>query len=100
MTTQQNIEDAVAAAEWGKPSAAKRGRNPAFPYVPVVVYPARTANLAQGRAYSTREEAVAFCQKHIEHCKQITIARLAEPRNRALREQYGLPRDILTSKEG
>ena len=94
MSFQQQIEASVEAAEWGKPGAVKRGRNPAFPYVPVVIYPTRTANLTQGKAYGTRDEAIAFCQKYIEHCKRVTILQLAEPRNRALRSQYGLPREI------
>jgi hypothetical protein len=71
-----------------KASAAKRGRNPRFPYVAVVTsgghYDAddkwverRTHNTNTRNAYATREEAVAFAQKWIDHAKATWAAQEA-----------------------
>ena len=50
-----------------KANAIKRGRNPRFPYVPVVIHDGgRTQNTNTKNAYATREEAVAYAQKWIE----------------------------------
>jgi hypothetical protein len=47
-------------------SAVKRGRNPRFPYVPVVVHEdGRTHNTNTRNAYATREEAVAYAEKWV-----------------------------------
>lgn len=58
------------------PSAVKRGRNPAFPYVPVIVceayatpdrlIPRSTFNPNTHCAYATREEAVAHAQAWLD----------------------------------
>ena len=49
-------------------SAVKRGRNPRFPYVPVIVRDdGSTHNTNTRNAYATREEAVAFAQRWIDH---------------------------------
>ena len=48
-------------------SAIKRGRNPRFPYVPVVVAESgRTHNTNSSNAYATRAEAVAHAQRWID----------------------------------
>lgn len=59
-----------------KASAVKRGRNPAFPYVPVVVRDnGSTHNTNTRNAYATREEAVAFAQRWIDHAKPLEAAK-------------------------
>lgn len=77
----------------------KRGRNPAFPYVPIVRYAhegrRQTVNPTRRVAFETRAEAAAFAQRHIDDLKAAIKAQLAEPRYRALREQYGLPRELV-----
>jgi hypothetical protein len=94
--------EAIAAERWyGRASAAKRGRNPAYPYVPVINYdrPDRisrfhTWNPVKGVAFATREEAVAYAQKHIDAERNLLRKQLAEPRYRALRKSVGLPMEI------
>ena len=83
-----------------KASAAKRGRNPKFPYVPVITFDqlagrdsARSEQI-RGRAFATREEAVAYAQKALDLRAADLAKKLADPRYRALREQHGLPREI------
>lgn len=97
------IDATVEAQAWGEASAAKRGRNPKFPYVPVVIYTVhpnpklevrRTSNPTRGEAYATRDEAVARADAVISYRKEWLRKNLAEPRMRALREQYGLPREV------
>lgn len=101
MDISARIEAVVAAQDYGRPSAVKRGRNPAFPYVPVLVkaphgaHASRTENPCQGVAFATREEAVARCEVWIAAARSSLRSRLAEPRHRALREQHGLPREIV-----
>ena len=85
---------------WGTPGAVKRGHNPAFPYLPIVIYSDRTTNPARRRAFATREEAVAFAAACIEQAKAVTAKNLAIPGFRGLREQYGLPRELPTAGEG
>lgn len=65
-----------------KASAAKRGRNPLFPYVPVVIREnGTTHNTNTKLAYATREEAVATAQawidRSIAHQAAQDAARLA-----------------------
>lgn len=98
------IDAAVARVDFGKATARKTGRNPKWPYVPIIDHSAgesarvgvpltRTEQIRK-RAFATRAEA-------IYHAEQVILARgwhlkrqLADPRMRALREQHGLPRDI------
>lgn len=79
--------------DYGQPSAAKRGRNPNFPYVPVIDFGSRTEQV-RGLAYVTREEAVNSAFATIMARRNDLRQKLMEPRYRALREQHGLPRDI------
>ena len=92
----QAIREVVAAVDFGTASAAKRGSNPAFPYVPIIVRPGgeRTANPAKGLAFATREEAIAQAQRQIDVQRADLTAKLGERRYRALREQHGLPREL------
>lgn len=81
-------------------SAAKRGRRPEWPYVPIVVYgptegcPRGYTQQIRARAYATRAEALAAAEQHIARGREALAADLADPRKRALREQHGLPRDL------
>lgn len=94
---EQAIEQAVAAREWGTPSAAKRGRNPSWPYVPVIVGSPRGGRddreQVLGKAFATRDEAVAYALRVIESRKAHFAEQLSDPRYRALRESCGLPRE-------
>lgn len=95
------VERIVAERNFGKPSAAKRGRDPRWPYVPVIdygpqaigVHATRTRQLP-ARAFATREEAVAHAAKAIEYTRRLFAAHLADPGHRALRESVGLPAEI------
>jgi hypothetical protein len=92
------IAAAAAAADLGTPSARKSGRNPRWPYLPVVVTTdeagvTRTA-IIRKKAFATREEAVEYATRHIDSLRDSLARRLADPRLRALRERYGLPRDL------
>lgn len=92
------IEQVVADADLGTASARKSGRNPLWPYVPVIVH---TDDLGVdhqeqvlGLAFETRPEAVAAAQRRIVARRAQLAEKLANPRYRALRESYGLPREI------
>lgn len=88
--------DLIAAAEdFGVPSAAKRGRNPRWPFVPVVKFESGRTQQLRGLAYSTREDAVARAERQIDARRQQLARDLCRPNMRALREQHGLPRDPL-----
>lgn len=91
--------DRLMAPAARKASAAKRGSNPNFPYVPVIAYlhnerMPKTHNPIRGFAFATREEAISHAQRYLDDERALVCARIAEPRCRALREQYGLPREI------
>lgn len=96
------VAEVVAALFLGEPSAAKRGRNPAWPYVPVVDFTregmtgphaTRTEQL-KGFAFQTREAAVEFARGHIAGRRLSLAASLKMPRMRALRRHHGLPEEI------
>ena len=93
------IARVVADVDFGRASARKRGSHADLPYVPVIevkssIGETRTENPARGRAYATRDEAVAAAQRQIEKRRRHLAEQLAEPRFRALREWYGLPREL------
>lgn len=87
---------------FGTATAAKRGRNPALPYVPVIDYTEQTAGSFTrthteqilGRAYADRDEAVACAQRVIDNTIAAYAAKLTERGARSLREFEGLPREI------
>lgn len=85
-------------ADHGKPTAVKRGRNPRWPYVPVIDHGTHTEQIVK-RAFATRDEAIACAARVIEGRAADLARKLADPRYRALREQYGLPREIPTREE-
>lgn len=92
-TLAEQIERAAATAAFGSPTATKRGRNPQWPYVPVIDHGCYTSQI-KGLAYATRTEAIDAAKRHVAQCQADLARKLAEPRHRALREQYGLPREI------
>lgn len=104
MEFPEQIEQAVLKA-YGAPAAAKRGRNPAFPYVPIVnygpqqqgVHRTRTRQVAN-RAFATREEAIECARQAIARGVENFRKNLADPRERALREMHGLPRELPTEE--
>ncbi len=80
-------------------TAALRGRNARFPWVPIVnlgpnFSRGRKTWQVRGRAYATREEAVACAERAIAHQEATRKAMFADPRQRALREAHGLPREL------
>lgn len=89
------------AALAGTPGAVKRGRDSRWPYVPIVclpdrpdgAYAAQTSQI-RGRAFATRDEAIADAAAYLERGRAAFAADLLEPRHRALREHWGLPREI------
>lgn len=101
MNDTEKIAAVVASVDFGKASAAKRGRNPKWPYVPIIDYGkqavgshcTRTEQI-RGKAFATRDEAVAYAQKHIDRARTLLAENLGERRSRALREHYGLPREL------
>ncbi len=83
----------------GTASAAQRGRNPKWPWVPILDMSAlgsrglKTQQI-RGKAFATREEAVAYAERVVASLKAALEQRLADPRQRALREAHGLPREL------
>ena len=76
---------------FGTASSAKRGRNPRFPYVPVIRYTGRSnvkSHQVRGKAFATAEEATACAERSIAAMRRRHAERLADPRNSALREWY------------
>lgn len=75
--------------DFGTPASAKRGRNPRFPFVPIIRYadrgPVKTRQVT-GKAFATEGEAVAHAEKSIAAMKRRYAQRLSDPRQRALRE--------------
>lgn len=95
----ERIAQVVAAKDFGKANAHKRGRNPRFPYVPVIMHFEPKLNRWRQEqivawAFVTRKEAVAHAAEEIEQRRQQFAETLANPRYRALREEHGLPREI------
>lgn len=102
-TIAEVIEGLQARNYFGIASAVKRGRNPKFPYVPVIKLVDADGNpsngLSQtqqirGLAYVTRDEAVARSQRHIDAAFARLAEELGQPHKRALREWHGLPREL------
>jgi hypothetical protein len=75
----------------GTAASAKRGRNPRFPFVPVIKYSERGSvktRQIRGKAFATAGEAVAYAGQCIEAMKHRHTERLVDPRNRVLRDWY------------
>lgn len=86
--------EAAAAADLGRPSARRSGRNPRWPHVPVIEDPDGHARQLLGLAFQTRTEALWAANHHLETARADLERKLADPRYRALREAHGLPRDL------
>lgn len=82
----------------GTPSAVKRGRDPKWPYVALLTnylgHDGASHNPMGRRAYATRQEAVAAAETYVAAFRADFKTKILDPGQRALREQYGLPRDI------
>jgi|ERR1700721_2031758 len=98
MSLIDQIDTLVAGMDFGKATAAKRGRNPKWPYVPIVDHAGeaikQSTEQLQGFAFETRDEAILFAERTIIKRREMLAYHLAQPRYRALREQYGLPKNI------
>jgi len=98
VSAQERIAEVVAGVEHGRPAARKLGRNPRFPYVPVLVgSPGGGLDGVEqilGLAFATREEAVWAAERTVGQRRAALARHLAEPRHRAAREHYGLPREL------
>lgn len=96
--TDDEFNAAVESANLGTATARKQGRNPRFPYVPVILITDDVGVTRQsqikGLAYATREEAVDAAERHIWNVRAKLAIDLADPTKRALREQHGLPREL------
>lgn len=84
----------AGAADFGTPRARKTGRDPRFPYVPVIVLPTGQQSQVLGLAFTTRDDALHAAKMHIAAQRDSLAAKLGDPRFRALREQHGMPRDL------
>lgn len=101
VSLSNQIKAVVAARDFGRATAARRGRNPRLPWVPVIDHGEQRIGRDRTRteqvmavAFTERGEAVAWAQGVIDLRRRSLIERLAEPRHRALREQYGLPGEL------
>lgn len=94
------IANAVAIASFGTATAHRRGRDPRWPYVPVIVHDGGVALSATrqetitGKAFASRVAAVAYAEGVIETRRRRLAEALADPTKRSLREVHGLPREI------
>lgn len=83
-----------------KATARKSGRNAAYPFVPVLAYPAPPAgglpHVEQVRAlaFETRPAAVGAAERVLFEMRVSFTRKLADPTKRALRESRGLPREV------
>ena len=100
MDIAQLAERTAAGADLGQPGARKSGRDPRWPYVPLVQYtgtvvsPKPFVSQIPRRAFATRAQALAYAYDHIERHRAELARKLADPRYGALRQQYGLPREL------
>jgi len=102
-TFAQQVEKAVLDAHAHESAhAAKRGRRKEWPYVPIVRHRQDTGlqlkgyreEQIRGRAYATREEAIAYAERVILARKNSFRTKLYLPNHRALRQQWGLPETL------
>lgn len=89
----KEIEEAVTKLVIGEATAVKRGRDPRWPYVPVIRYPTHTMQL-RNRAFATASEAKDCAATALENLRDLRRQQLLMPGQRALRESVGLPREV------
>ena len=82
-------------------TASKRGRNPKWPYVPIIIHGDDRRSNFHGRseqirakAFETRDEAIDYASRVIAARKADLEQKIKTPRFRALRRQNGLPEEI------
>lgn len=97
-TFAEQVAAAAEAADFGRPSAVKRGRDKRWPYVPLLLHKTDTGDIRQeqilGFAYETWGEAIGKAEAVITKRRAELARKLALPNHRALREQHGLPREL------
>lgn len=90
----------VRIPDFGTATARKSGRNPKYPYVPIIRLASPLESLHQttqirGLAYATRQEAVDRAQRAINSHKAAHERKLVIPRLRTNREHWGFPRELI-----
>lgn len=102
LTEHRAREVAEAAHAHLTATADKRGRYADRPYVPVIVTgptagdPVGHRAQILARAFPTRADAVSAAQQQIARQIDELTDKLRQPRQRALREWHGLPREVTT----
>ncbi len=105
----RTVEDAVADCYYGyRATAAKRGRNPRWPYVPIVMRPKTgigrpdlfSTEQLPGKAFEHRADAVGYAQKTIDFWTDRFRRQLQDPRMRALRDQWGVAGPTIADARG
>ena len=99
-TFSEQVRVALDAHDFGTATAQKRGRNPRFPYVPVIRH--HTGGKGgdgyqeqiRARAFASRDEAIAHAQAVLNQRRSNLGGKVLNPAYRALRESLGLPREI------
>lgn len=99
----KQVEAVVRRRDFGKPSAAKRGRPLARSHVPIIEHTQkappfnigrRHTEQIQGRAFAKRDDAVNYAQRVIDARRVDLLSKLVAPGGRALREYHGLPTEV------
>lgn len=94
----RTIDEAVQECFAGHVAAARKaGRNPRYPYVPIIKTPdtfvpgkLREAQI-RGRAHATRDAALACAENQIDRFRKNMREKLSDPTYRVYREQWGVP---------
>ena len=100
-TLNEQIEQVIAARDFGTPSARKLGRNTRFPFVPIIHHKSDTRSSCGGRTEQIRGYAFAIRAHAVDHAakvirrRQLHLAHMLRQRPmRALRAHYNLPLEI------
>jgi hypothetical protein len=99
--TERTLEDAIFARRGHLVATARKsGKNPRWPYVPVIakvghhIGPSRT-EIVRNRAFETRDEAITYAQRVVDHRNREFAVKLLDPCWRDLREAvFGLPPNL------
>lgn len=93
MTLDEQIKAVLDRMDFGTATAAKRGRDPAWPYVPIIQY-AKFTKQVRNRAFTTRQAAIDCAQGVVDKARETAGTQFKTPRYRAFRQQWGLPTEI------